>query len=48
VQANRLSTALFDAVGNTRHIESAYLEMYRRYEQGLKPEDFYSDRNYLK
>ncbi len=48
VQANRLTTALFDPVGNTRHIESAYLEMYRRYEQGLGPEDFYSDRNNLK
>jgi predicted O-linked N-acetylglucosamine transferase (SPINDLY family) len=40
VQANRLTTALFDPVGNTRHIENAYLEMYRRYQQGLKPEDF--------
>jgi predicted O-linked N-acetylglucosamine transferase (SPINDLY family) len=48
VQANGLSTALFDAVGNTRHIESAYLEMYRRYQEGLAPEDFYIDRNYLK
>ena len=48
VQANKLSTALFDAVGNTRHIESAYLEMYRRYQEGLAPEDFYIDRNYLK
>jgi predicted O-linked N-acetylglucosamine transferase (SPINDLY family) len=48
VQANRLSTALFDPVGNTRHIESAYLEMYRRYQEGLAPEDFYIDRNYLK
>jgi len=48
VRANRLSTALFDAVGNTRHIESAYLEMYRRYQEGLAPEDFYIDRNYLK
>ena len=40
VQANRLTTALFDPVGNTRHIESAYLEMYRRYQEGLEPEDF--------
>jgi predicted O-linked N-acetylglucosamine transferase (SPINDLY family) len=48
VQANGLSTALFDPVGNTRHIESAYLEMYRRYQEGLAPEDFYIDRNYLK
>jgi predicted O-linked N-acetylglucosamine transferase (SPINDLY family) len=27
VQANRLTTALFDPVGNTRHIENAYLSM---------------------
>jgi predicted O-linked N-acetylglucosamine transferase (SPINDLY family) len=40
VQANRLTTALFDPVGNTRHIEKAYLEMYRRYQEGLAPEDF--------
>jgi predicted O-linked N-acetylglucosamine transferase (SPINDLY family) len=40
VQANRLTTALFDPVANTRHIESAYLEMYRRYQEGLEPEDF--------
>jgi predicted O-linked N-acetylglucosamine transferase (SPINDLY family) len=48
VQVNKMTTALFDPVGNTRHIESAYLEMYRRYQEGLEPEDFYSDRNYLK
>ena len=41
VQANRLTTALFDPVGNTRHIENAYLEMHRRYQEGLPPEDFY-------
>ena len=40
VQANRLTTALFDPVANTRHSESAYLEMYRRYQEGLEPEDF--------
>jgi predicted O-linked N-acetylglucosamine transferase (SPINDLY family) len=27
VQANRLTTALFDPVANTRHIENAYLSM---------------------
>ena len=43
VQANRQSAALFDPVGNTRHIENAYLEMYRRYQEGLAPEDFYVD-----
>jgi predicted O-linked N-acetylglucosamine transferase (SPINDLY family) len=41
VQANRLRTALFDPVSNTRHIENAYLEMYRRYQSDLKPEDFF-------
>jgi predicted O-linked N-acetylglucosamine transferase (SPINDLY family) len=41
VQGNRLTTSLFDPVGNTRHIENAYLEMYRRYQAGLEPEDFY-------
>ena len=39
VQGNRLTTALFDPVGNTRHIEKAYLEMYRRYQAGQEPED---------
>jgi predicted O-linked N-acetylglucosamine transferase (SPINDLY family) len=43
VQANRLTTALFDPVGNTRHIENAYLEMYRRYQVELVPEDFYTE-----
>jgi predicted O-linked N-acetylglucosamine transferase (SPINDLY family) len=42
LEKNRLSTALFDPVGNTRHIENAYLEMYRRYSQGLPPSDIYS------
>ena len=41
VQGNRQTTALFDPVGNTRHIENAYLEMYRRYLAGQEPEDFY-------
>ena len=41
VQGNRLTTALFDPVGNPRHIENAYLEMYRRYQEGLAPEDFF-------
>jgi predicted O-linked N-acetylglucosamine transferase (SPINDLY family) len=42
LEKNRLSTALFDPVGNTRHIENAYLEMYRRYSQGLPPSDIYT------
>jgi predicted O-linked N-acetylglucosamine transferase (SPINDLY family) len=43
VQANRLTTSLFDPVANTRHIENAYLEMYRRYQVELVPEDFYTE-----
>jgi len=31
---------LFDPVTNTRHIENAYLEMYRRYQEDIEPEDF--------
>ena len=41
VQRNRLTTALFDPAANTQHIESAYLEMYKRYQESLEPEDFY-------
>jgi predicted O-linked N-acetylglucosamine transferase (SPINDLY family) len=41
VQRNRLTTALFDSAANTQHIESAYLEMYKRYQESLEPEDFY-------
>ena len=41
VQRNRLTSALFDPVGNTRHIENAYLEMYRRYQENIALEDFY-------
>jgi predicted O-linked N-acetylglucosamine transferase (SPINDLY family) len=40
VQRNRLTTALFDPVENTRHIENAYLEMYKRYQKGIAPEYF--------
>jgi predicted O-linked N-acetylglucosamine transferase (SPINDLY family) len=40
IQRNRLTTALFDAVANTRHIESAYLEMYGRYQESSEPQDF--------
>jgi hypothetical protein len=40
VQRNRLTTALFDSAANTQHIESAYLEMYKRYQESLEPEDF--------
>ena len=41
VQRNRLTAVLFNPVANTRHIENAYLEMYRRYQENLAPEDFY-------
>jgi predicted O-linked N-acetylglucosamine transferase (SPINDLY family) len=41
VQRNRLRSALFDPVANTRHIENAYLEMYRRYQENITIEDFY-------
>ena len=40
VQRNRLTTALFDPVANTRYIEDAYLEMYRRYQEAKAAEDF--------
>jgi predicted O-linked N-acetylglucosamine transferase (SPINDLY family) len=31
LQRNRLTAALFDPVGNTRHLEAAYLQMYQSY-----------------
>jgi predicted O-linked N-acetylglucosamine transferase (SPINDLY family) len=37
---NIFTTSLFDAVGNTKHIEKAYFEMVRRYQLGKLPEDF--------
>jgi predicted O-linked N-acetylglucosamine transferase (SPINDLY family) len=38
---NRLSTALFDTQLFARHIESAYLQMYERYQADLPPGDIY-------
>ena len=39
---NNLSTApLYDTPLFTRHIESAYLTMYDRYQQGLEPDHIY-------
>jgi protein O-GlcNAc transferase len=35
---NRLTKPLFDTKRYTRHIESAYLTMYRRYQDGLSPD----------
>lgn len=37
VERNRLTTALFDPVTNTKYIEAAYLEMYARQQEELKP-----------
>ena len=40
--ANNLSTApLYDTALFTRHLESAYLTMYDRYQQGLEPDHIY-------
>ena len=39
---NNLSTApLYDTALFTRHLESAYLTMYDRYQQGLDPDHIY-------
>jgi predicted O-linked N-acetylglucosamine transferase (SPINDLY family) len=38
LQENRLKSALFDPVGNTRHIEAAYTKMYERYQADLAPD----------
>jgi protein O-GlcNAc transferase len=35
---NRLGTPLFDTASYTRHLESAYATMYRRYQDGLGPD----------
>jgi protein O-GlcNAc transferase len=42
LQENRLTSTLFDPVGNTRHIEAAYTEMYRRYQADLPPDHLYT------
>ena len=41
VQRNRLTTALFDPVANTRYIEDAYQDMHHRYQAGLEPADLF-------
>jgi predicted O-linked N-acetylglucosamine transferase (SPINDLY family) len=38
VQANRLSTALFDTPSYTRHLEDAYTQIYERSQAGLAPD----------
>jgi predicted O-linked N-acetylglucosamine transferase (SPINDLY family) len=40
LQQKILTAPLFDPVGNTRHIEKAFIEMYRKYQAGEKPGDF--------
>jgi predicted O-linked N-acetylglucosamine transferase (SPINDLY family) len=35
LQENRMTTALFDPVGNTKHIEAAYIKMHERYLEDL-------------
>lgn len=40
VQQKILTASLFDPVSNTRHIENAFIEMYRRYQVGQEPDDF--------
>lgn len=44
LQKNKFTTALFDSVTNTRHIESAYLEMHRKYLNGQQPASFSIDK----
>ena len=41
LQENKLTTVLFDPVGNIRHIEAAYAEMYRRYQADLPLDHVY-------
>ncbi len=41
LQMNRLTTKLFDPVGNTRYIENAYIEMHRRFLNNLPPDHLF-------
>jgi predicted O-linked N-acetylglucosamine transferase (SPINDLY family) len=41
LEANRLTTPLFDTRLFTRHIENAYTQMYERHHAGLPPEHLY-------
>jgi len=41
LQENRVTSALFDPVGNTRHIEAAFTKMHERYLADLPPDNFY-------
>ena len=40
LQEKILTAPLFDPISNTRHIENAFLEMYRKYQAGEEPSDF--------
>jgi predicted O-linked N-acetylglucosamine transferase (SPINDLY family) len=40
LQANRLAAPLFDTERFTRHIETAYAQMYERHRAGLAPDHF--------
>lgn len=41
LERNRLTTSLFDITSLTKHIESAYVQMYDRYHADLSPEHIY-------
>ena len=46
--SNRLTSALFDTARFTKHIESAYTAMWKRYQCGLTPEPIYVQSMYGK
>ena len=41
LERNRLTTALFDTLGFTKHIEAAYTQIYERYQADLPPDNIY-------
>jgi predicted O-linked N-acetylglucosamine transferase (SPINDLY family) len=41
LERNRLTTALFDTIGFTKHIEAAYTQIYERYQADLPPDNIY-------
>ena len=41
---NRLSAPLFDTPLFTKHLESAYLRMYERYQMDLEPDHIYIEK----
>jgi predicted O-linked N-acetylglucosamine transferase (SPINDLY family) len=45
LQHNRLTTALFDTSRFAKHIESAYTQMYERYQNNLLPDHIYIKSN---